>query len=443
MANLKSAGAKKKVWVVTVDMGFGHQRAAVPLKDMAEGGEILTVNNYDGIPPQERNIWRNSEFWYLLISRLAGKGFMGAAIFKLFDKLQRINNFYPRQQTTGTTLQLRSVYGQVRGGLGRLLIKKINARPLPLLTTFFTFGFAAEYWGYKGPIYVLGTDSDLSRAWAPLEPKKSRINYLAPTARAAERLEQYGIPKAHIFYTGFPLPEELVGQNSQTAIQDLRARLPRLDPKATYLNKYCALINSYLGELRVTSKSKPCTILFSVGGAGAQIDTAIILLRSLRDLIGRGEIKLILSAGVSKKAEMKFEDAKRSLNLRGLTKNSIKIIYRENKSDYFREFNEALRKTDILWTKPSELSFYGALGLAIIMTRPVGSQEKRNREWLLSLGAGVDELDPAYANEWLPDLLKSGRLAECAMEGFIKMDRGGTRRITEILLHARGKSLLL
>jgi hypothetical protein len=38
------------------------------------------------------------------------------------------------------------------------------------------------------------------------------------------------------------------------------------------------------------------------------------------------------------------------------------------------------------------------------------------------------------------DMLQSGRLAECAMAGFIKLDRGGTERIKEILLDAYKKS---
>ncbi len=51
-----------------------------------------------------------------------------------------------------------------------------------------------------------------------------------------------------------------------------------------------------------------------------------------------------------------------------------------------------LRTTDILWTKPSELSFYTALGLPIIMTPPLGSQEEFNRKWLLTIASGTDQL---------------------------------------------------
>ena len=35
---------EKKAWVIAVDMGYGHQRAAYPLKDMAYG-DIINANS--------------------------------------------------------------------------------------------------------------------------------------------------------------------------------------------------------------------------------------------------------------------------------------------------------------------------------------------------------------------------------------------------------------
>ena len=40
-------------------MGYGHQRAAYPLLDLA-GGESLTLNNYEGIPGWEKDYWTNN-----------------------------------------------------------------------------------------------------------------------------------------------------------------------------------------------------------------------------------------------------------------------------------------------------------------------------------------------------------------------------------------------
>jgi hypothetical protein len=114
--------------------------------------------------------------------------------------------------------------------------------------------------------------------------------------------------------------------------------------------------------------------------------------------------------------------------------NGVEIIFSSTKIEYFKKFNDCLHSTDILWTKPSELSFYCALGLPIIISRPVGSQEDFNREWLLAMGAGVDSLEEKYVAEWLPDLLASGRLARAAIDGFLNAEQLGTYNIEKIVL---------
>jgi hypothetical protein len=113
----------------------------------------------------------------------------------------------------------------------------------------------------------------------------------------------------------------------------------------------------------------------------------------------------------------------------------IKIIYNASKYKYFAQFNQTLRTSDILWTKPSELSFYSGLGLPIIMTEAIGSQEDYNRRWLLGIGAGVDSKNPNYVHEWLFDFLDSGWLAEAAMNGFLNAPKMGTANIENIILH--------
>jgi hypothetical protein len=113
----------------------------------------------------------------------------------------------------------------------------------------------------------------------------------------------------------------------------------------------------------------------------------------------------------------------------------IKIIHAANKEEYFIKFNKALRTTDILWTKPSELSFYTALGLPIIMSTPIGSQENFNRKWLTTIASGIDMEDVRYTEQWLFDWLDSGWFAEAAMEGFMEAPKYGTYNIQKIIEH--------
>jgi UDP-N-acetylglucosamine:LPS N-acetylglucosamine transferase len=96
-----------------------------------------------------------------------------------------------------------------------------------------------------------------------------------------------------------------------------------------------------------------------------------------------------------------------------------------------------LRETDILWTKPSELSFYCALGIPIIMTPPIGSQERFNRQWLFEMQAGIKQETPEYTNEWLFDRLNDGLFAEMAWSGFLKARKLGTYKIIEVLREGR------
>jgi hypothetical protein len=116
---------------------------------------------------------------------------------------------------------------------------------------------------------------------------------------------------------------------------------------------------------------------------------------------------------------------------------NIHIIFADNKQEYFRMFNETLLTTDILWTKPSELSFYAGLGLPIIMAPTVGSQEESNRAWLHSIGAGFEQEDPRYTNEWLFDWLSSGWLAQAAMNGYLNAPRFGARHIEDVVLYGK------
>jgi len=50
-------------------MGYGHQRAAYPLKSLAYKGKIICANDYEGIPDRDRLIWEESQLLYETISR--------------------------------------------------------------------------------------------------------------------------------------------------------------------------------------------------------------------------------------------------------------------------------------------------------------------------------------------------------------------------------------
>ena len=94
----------------------------------------------------------------------------------------------------------------------------------------------------------------------------------------------------------------------------------------------------------------------------------------------------MLVCGVRKEVRDNFARGLKDLKIPA---SLVPLVYAEDKDDYFEQFNQLMRVTDVLWTKPSELVFYSGLGIPIIMTEPVGSQESYNRKWLLEVQAGV------------------------------------------------------
>lgn len=435
-----------KAYIVTVDMGYGHQRAVYPLKDIAANPvgwgktkePIITANNYAGIPKSDRAKWEGGRKIYEKISRMKRLPIVGDWIFGIMDYLQRIEPFYPKRDLSKPTAQVKQLYRMVEGGMGKHLISELNKKPLPYVTSFFTTAFFAEVHGYKGDIYCLCTDTDISRAWVPMNPKKSRIHYFAPNKRVKERLMLYGVREKMIFVTGFPLPKENIGKDSRILKQSLGCRISNLDPKGRYQNKYQHTLNHYLGKRYCKLSAKhPLTIMFAVGGAGAQREIGATILKSLHKHINKGQVRLFLVAGSRNDVYRYYDNIIKTHCKKNICGKGVQIIYDESKLEYFKKMNKALLTTDIIWTKPSEMSFYAGLGLPIIMSPTIGSQEDFNRAWLHSIGAGFEQEDPQYTHQWLFDWLDSGWLAQAAMEGFLDAPRNGAYHIEDIVL--RGK----
>ncbi len=440
----------QKAWVISVSMGYGHQRTAYPLRNLAFEGKIINANDYQGIPEKDKTIWETTRRFYEFISRFRRAPLIGKATFSIYDQLQKILSFYPKRDLSKPNLALKQIFSLLKKGWGKHLIEKLKQKPLPLISTFFTPAFMAEFFEYPsavtgrkertffeypGDIYCIICDADIARTWAPLKPGRSKIKYFAPTTRVIERLKLYGVKSENIFLTGYPLPLENIGTGPpaggmEILKEDLRYRLLNLDPQKRYFEKYKILIETNLGKLPEKA-NHPLTIMFSVGGAGAQKEIGIKIIKSLTKEIKAGEVKVILVAGIREKVREYFEKKIKYFGLEG--NKNIEILFAQRMEDYFKEFNQKLRTTDILWTKPSELSFYSALGLPIIIAPPIGSQEEFNQRWLLKSGFGAIQENPNHTSQWLLDWRNQGYLAEAAMQGFVEGEKLGTFNIEKII----------
>ena len=420
----------KNAWVVSADMGYGHQRAVYPLKDIAEDG-IITVGSSGAISKAEQKLWKRLLNAYELFSRAKGIPVIGPPFFSMLDSLMRIPSFYPMRNLSNTTFQVNFLESLIEKGLCTGMLEKTETKNLPVVTSFYASAIAADKKGFN-KVFCIICDADINRAWVAKDPWESKIEYFVPCGKAAQRLKAYGVPDERIHLTGFPLPMKLLGDENLSVLKkDLAQRLFYLDPKKKFWARHGRNVEYFLGkENCVFNNDRKLTITYAVGGAGAQKEIGGKIAASLKEKIRAGEIKLNLIAGIRKEVNEYFQSIKKDVSPNG---ENIKIIYAETLHEYFESFNKALHETDILWTKPSELSFYCALGIPIVMSPIIGSQEKFNRKWLHEIQAAMKQEKPEYTDQWLYDLLNRGTLAESAWDGFLKARKLGTFKIHQVL----------
>ena len=418
---------KGSAWVVSVDMGYGHQRAAYPLKDIAYE-RIITANSDKIISYDERKLWERTRFFYEFISRLKKTGYIGKAVFALYDKTQSISPFFPFRDLSKPNYTVLMLKRSIERGLCKNLIEYVKKKDLPLVATHPFPAVAAHYHGLN-KIFCVVTDTDISRGWVIDEPRKNTITYFAPCIHVAVRLREYGISEDKIIVTGFPLPKENIGKSCSILKKDLSHRLFNLDPNKVFLKTYEEIVKKNLGTLPL-KKDHPLTITYAVGGAGAEIDVGLNIVRSIKERILSKEIAVNLVAGTRLDVYSLYKKETDGLGL------DVNIVFALDKRNYFMKMNEILRKTDILWTKPSEMSFFTALGLPIIIAPPIGAHEKYNREWLSHMGSGFVQEDPNFTNDWLFYWLADGRLAKAAWQGYTEAPFFGTYKIEKIIMAA-------
>ncbi|MGV8141260.1 MAG: DUF6938 domain-containing protein [Candidatus Woesearchaeota archaeon] len=429
-----------KAWILSVDMGYGHQRAAYPLKDIAFE-RIITANKDKIISEDERDIWEKTRKIYEAISRIKTVPLIGPAIFWLFNAIQqRIVPFFPFKDLSRPSFAASKLRKMIEKGFGKSLVEYTSKKDIPVVTTYPVLALMHDYNNRES--YSVVTDTDINRAWVSDTPKQSRITFFAPCKHVVFRLRQYGVPEDKIIETGFPLPKENIGEYDEIVKMDMLPRLVNLDPSGVFFDKYRGLLVEKFGlkknqKLDVKNlqrfKTHTLTLTYAIGGAGAQKEIAMDMIISLKEKISSGDIKINIIVGVRLDLKMYFEDSIQNLGLAEHLDKDINIIFAFDKKTLFETTNKALRTTDILWTKPSEMSFYTALGLPIIIAPPIGDHEIFNKEWLEHMGSGFMQKDPKFSKDWIYYWLQDGRLADAAIQGFIDAPRRGTYNIEKYL----------
>ncbi len=91
-------------------------------------------------------------------------------------------------------------------------------------------------------------------------------------------------------------------------------RLYNLDPKRKYINAYKDTICEQLGQCEFSQKTHhPLTLTFAVGGAGAQREYGVDIVKSLRRKLIKGQIRINLVAGIRNEVASYFKDSIKDL----------------------------------------------------------------------------------------------------------------------------------
>lgn len=421
-----------RLLLAAVDMGYGHLRAAHALSS-ALGVPVRQVDRPPFASPRETHLWSLLRTAYTGLSRASQGRRAGRLLRWVLETLTEIPRLYPYRDLSHPNLSVRLAKGLFRMGLGEEVVARVRKQNATLLTTFFGPALAAAYAGWPRVVCVV-TDSDIARVWVPEQPARDPIVYCAPSERAVRRLRAYGVPEGFVHFTGFPLPPELTPNHDRgQARQLLAARIARLDPASTFRRQLRAELEGALPEALEAKADSPPTLTFAVGGAGAQADLARAFLPSLVTMLRRGALRLNLVAGVHRGVAERFLHWVDEAGLGDLVPEVIRVLCEPTVEAYFESFNRVLAETDILWTKPSELTFFAALGVALVFAPPVGVHEVLNRRWALERGAGLKQDHPAAAGQWLTDWLADGTLAGAAWNGYRRLPRRGTERICQLV----------
>lgn len=441
MAGLKaSEGTKTKkgeAWVVTLQMGLGHMRAAFPLRDIAHKGIVL-YGTKETCDPKELSMWKRLLKIYYFLSNANKIPLVGGFIQGYLDRLLDIKPAYPKLDQSAPDSTVRMTYKYLKKGLCRSILSIVKTERIPVVSTYFATGLAIDIFDRKVPNYVVITDTDITRSWVPMDASKSDIIFCSPTAQTTRRLLTYGVKPSNIRETGFPLPKDNIGKENTAEIlkADMLNRLARLDTRGKFKARMGHLVKHVVGKEipKNSGKNGPITIMFAIGGAGAQFELVEEMLPSLKQKLLKGTFRFLLSCGTSTVTVERFKALLERLELSSQYGKGIDVVYDKNPLVYFGNFEKALRNTDILWTKPSELVFYAGLAIPVLCAPCIGPHEHLNQEWVSDLGAGIAMAgEAATCDQWITDMLDEGRFATAAWNGFMNVPRNGTFNIEKLV----------
>lgn len=408
-------------WVVSAPLRQGVDILAQACRDLAYEKTILRADRYAGIPRHDQALWAHLQEQPSFIASLSSIPLVGRALRNMMERfVHRLPSRYPeREQAAWNRRLVEFYYCLQHQHLGRDFIQHLAQTPLPLVTSSQVLAFSAEVHAYPGPIYLVCHTADPSRAWAPLEPRHTRIQYVVPTQMAQDRLQAYGVPTTHIHHLGFPLATGAVSPKGVLA--DVEARITRLDPEHVFRS-----------HKKKAYTQRPLS-LGLIADSGWQTGELIRLFEGASQAVRNGELTIHLFTGTNLARARSIEAITRNQTLHRHLGSSLVVHAHEDADAAFTSFTEALPSIDVLWSAASPWVFYAGLGIPLIVQPPVGGQEEARYAWIRGVQAGLPPLELSTLSEWLLDWKKSGGLARLAWNGYGSAPSMGYERLRALI----------
>src|SRR5215813_13317446 len=109
--------------VVSVDMGYGHLRAAAPLAE-ALGAQILHADRPPLADGHEQNQWARARRLYEVASRVSQLPVVGPTVDALLSAVTSIPRLHPARDLSAPTWGARSLHRLIQNGLGKGLAEQ-------------------------------------------------------------------------------------------------------------------------------------------------------------------------------------------------------------------------------------------------------------------------------------------------------------------------------
>ena len=343
-------GAAKRIVILSARVGAGHVRAATALAEafgeMYPGVEVRHIEALEYTSAAFRKSFIGT--YEKLVKHLPSVWEL------LYEKMEA-------KPVTSKTKRLSALFSRINS---RRMVKEVAAwGPDRVVCTHY---FPAEILGArrrKGkldvPIFVTLTDYDIHVMWI----QRGVDRYFVATDEMAYALEAKGIGDAKVSVTGIPI------------MPVFSKRFPdkRTMRKALGLRPRCP------------------TVLVAAGGMGlAGIDQTVTTLADTAD-----DVQLLAVAGSNEKLAAAL--AKAAEDRPG------KIV----PFGFVDNMHELMAASDFAVTKCGGLtsSECMAMGLPMVIVKPIPGQEERNSDFLLASGVGVRANSPAHLQFKVRDLL--------------------------------------